>query len=917
MALITKIKTVYSEVVSALGFTPENAANKGVANGYAGLDAGGRVPAAQLPSYVDDVQEYANLAAFPNPGAAGIIYLALDTNIIYRWSGSTYIEIASGDVAWADITGKPTFGTMSSQNANNVSITGGSVNVTASVIGNLSLSTNQITSNQASDDVLITPTGTGAVEIHNRVRIDNTAAFGHSDNGGTYIGTNAEYVEDGILSAWAYLQNGVAARVDFENGSALSIATAPFGTAGNPITTWNETFNISSAGDVVTGKWTADVINSTYGGTGVNNGGNLLNITANATISGTNTGDQIITLGGDATGSGSTNITVTFANSGVTAGTYGNATQSPQLTVDAKGRVTNGSNVTITPAWSNITSKPTTVSGYGITDAVTLTGTQSLTNKTFTDSSFFIQDNADSTKKAQFQTGSLSTGTTRSYGLPNVNGTLITNGDTGTVTNTMLAGSIADTKLNTISTAGKVSNSATTATSANTASAIVARDANGNFAAGNITAALLGNANTSTTLQTARNINGVSFDGSADITVKANTTNILTISSPLTGTSFDGSSAVTVGLNASGVTAGTYGNLTQTGQFTVSANGLITTAANVTITPAWASVTGTPTTVSGYGITDAATLTGTQTLINKTVTDATFTIQDDVDNTKKAQFQASSIATATTRTYTLPDVDGTLITNQEYTANDVLTKIKTVDGAGSGLDADLLDGLSLAQIGAPVWPSIPFITDAGVTEVGRYIDFHASSAEGQDYTVRLDAGSSTSARVLSLPINGGALISSGGTNVVSNTMLAQITAAGKVSNSATTATNLNTSSAIVARDASGAFAAGAVTVTSLTATGDITAYSDERLKSEWQALPNDFIEKVAQVKCGIFERTDIDLRQAGTSAQDWMEVLPEVVTMADDGLLSLAYGNAALVTVIELCKRIVQLEERLKALEAK
>ena len=58
---------------------------------------------------------------------------------------------------------------------------------------------------------------------------------------------------------------------------------------------------------------------------------------------------------------------------------------------------------------------------------------------------------------------------------------------------------IIDTKLATIATAGKVSNSATTATNANTASAIVARDASGNFAAGTITAALTGNASTVTT----------------------------------------------------------------------------------------------------------------------------------------------------------------------------------------------------------------------------------------------------------------------------------------------------------------------------------------------------------------------------------------------------------------------------------
>lgn len=54
-------------------------------------------------------------------------------------------------------------------------------------------------------------------------------------------------------------------------------------------------------------------------------------------------------------------------------------------------------------------------------------------------------------------------------------------------------------------------------TAANTASAVVRRDASGNFAAGTITAALNGNANTATTLQTTRKINNVDFNGSADI----------------------------------------------------------------------------------------------------------------------------------------------------------------------------------------------------------------------------------------------------------------------------------------------------------------------------------------------------------------------------------------------------------------
>ena len=73
----------------------ENTANKGVANGYAALDATGKVPTAQLPSYVDDVLEYASLSGFPATGETGKIYVALDTNKTYRWSGSAYVEISA------------------------------------------------------------------------------------------------------------------------------------------------------------------------------------------------------------------------------------------------------------------------------------------------------------------------------------------------------------------------------------------------------------------------------------------------------------------------------------------------------------------------------------------------------------------------------------------------------------------------------------------------------------------------------------------------------------------------------------------------------------------------------------------------------------------------------------------------------
>lgn len=70
----------------------------GVANGVVPLDATTKIAAAYLPSYVDDVVEGANLAAFPAIGETGKIYIALDTNKSYRFGGSVYVAIASGNV---------------------------------------------------------------------------------------------------------------------------------------------------------------------------------------------------------------------------------------------------------------------------------------------------------------------------------------------------------------------------------------------------------------------------------------------------------------------------------------------------------------------------------------------------------------------------------------------------------------------------------------------------------------------------------------------------------------------------------------------------------------------------------------------------------------------------------------------------
>ena len=75
--------------------TKLNTSLKGAANGLAELDSNGKVPTSQLPSYVDDVLEYASKSAFPATGETGTIYVDTTNNLTYRWSGNDYIEISA------------------------------------------------------------------------------------------------------------------------------------------------------------------------------------------------------------------------------------------------------------------------------------------------------------------------------------------------------------------------------------------------------------------------------------------------------------------------------------------------------------------------------------------------------------------------------------------------------------------------------------------------------------------------------------------------------------------------------------------------------------------------------------------------------------------------------------------------------
>lgn len=108
----------------------------GANSGVAQLDANGKVPSSQLPSYVDDVESYASQSAFPATGETGKIYIAEDTNKTYRWSGTAYVEI-SESLALGETSSTAYAGDKGKANADNIATIQGLIPSTATTSNKL------------------------------------------------------------------------------------------------------------------------------------------------------------------------------------------------------------------------------------------------------------------------------------------------------------------------------------------------------------------------------------------------------------------------------------------------------------------------------------------------------------------------------------------------------------------------------------------------------------------------------------------------------------------------------------------------------------------------------------------------------------------------------------------------------------
>jgi len=196
---------------------------KGAANGVAPLNASSKIDSTYLPSYVDDVLEFADLASFPATGETGKIYVALDTNKTYRWSGTAYVELTDDTAVWGSVSG-----TLSNQtdlqNALNDKI---DVTEKGATNGVAPLSAGKIDNIYFDEDNILTfPTFSAfpSNPVTNTIYIDAFAEKAYRWNGVSYLLLSSVNWGDitGTLSNQTDLQNALNAKEDSIDSSTFN-----------------------------------------------------------------------------------------------------------------------------------------------------------------------------------------------------------------------------------------------------------------------------------------------------------------------------------------------------------------------------------------------------------------------------------------------------------------------------------------------------------------------------------------------------------------------------------------------------------------------------------------------------------------------------------------------------------------------
>jgi hypothetical protein len=596
------------------------------------------------------------------------------------------------------------------------------------------------------------------------------------------------------------------------------------------------------------------------------------------------------------TGLNLSNLTFSIANTTVVSGLYGDSANVSVIEVNAQGQLTSAANSAINV--SNITV------GTLSNDRTTASASNGANTIVLRDANGSFAANVVTATTVNATTGNFTNITANAVGLTDINASNITS--------------------------GTISNDRTTSNTANSASTIVLRDANGAFTAGNITAANFIGAGTTITSINASNISSGTIDNSRTTAASANgaSTIVQRDSSGdfecdgITANWFTGNGANISAINASNIVSGTIANARTTASSSNGASTIVLRDAGGAF--AAGAITGTSFTGNGSAITAinaSAITTGT------------------IDNARTTASSANGASTIVARDASGDfSVDG--ITANWFTGNGANISAINASNLASGtapvarLAATGTPSASTFLRGDSSWTAVPspnngtLTMNVSGTGLSGSATFTADQSGNSTFTVTSNASSANGASTLvargtSGEFSAGAItavsFSGAGTGLTGTASSLSI---GGTATTATTANALNTGNNYQVNSL-GVGTAASGTAGEIRATNNITAFfSDERLKTKTGDIEN-ALDKVCQIETLLYHANetavalgyDASIPEVGVTAQSVQKVQPEIVVPApiDDKYLTVRYEKL----VPLLIEAIKELKAEIDALKGK